>query len=149
MLHSDHLHILYLGYKDVMDLSIPHPPQAVPLPQRGRFKIDLLLWRRCPSAHTGADEVTCSTNLLQPATIMCHCEGACARGNLQPPSPIRKAFPKGEGLKYGHGDGFCVRQGHRAVPCLIAISRKMLKMIYILLEKGQYYDPNYSIKATE
>ena len=27
--------------------------------------------------------------------------------------------------------------------------RKLLKMIYILLEKGQYYDPNYAVKATE
>ena len=32
---------------------------------------------------------------------------------------------------------------------IIAVSRKLLKMIYILLEKGQYYNPNYSVKATE
>ena len=32
---------------------------------------------------------------------------------------------------------------------IIAFSRKLLKMIYILLEKGQYYDPNYAAKATE
>jgi len=31
----------------------------------------------------------------------------------------------------------------------IAVSRKLLKMIYILLEKGQYYDPNYAVKANE
>ena len=32
---------------------------------------------------------------------------------------------------------------------IIAVSRKLLKMIYILLEKGQYYNLNYSVKATE
>jgi len=32
---------------------------------------------------------------------------------------------------------------------IIAVSRKLLKMIYILLEKGQYYDPNYAVKAKE
>ena len=32
---------------------------------------------------------------------------------------------------------------------IIAVSRKLLKMIYILLEKGQYYDPNYAVKATD
>ena len=29
-----------------------------------------------------------------------------------------------------------------------AVSRKLLKMIYILLEKGQYYDPNYAVKES-
>ena len=27
--------------------------------------------------------------------------------------------------------------------------KKLLKMVYILLEKGQYYDPNYAVKAAE
>ena len=32
---------------------------------------------------------------------------------------------------------------------IIAVSRKLLKMICILLEKGQYCDPNYAVIATE
>ena len=45
---------------------------------------------------------------------------------------------------------FWSHQGHIGQKkAIIAISRRLLKMIYILLEKGQYYDPNYSVKATE
>ena len=45
---------------------------------------------------------------------------------------------------------FWSHQGHIGQKkAIIAVSRKLLKMIYILLEKGQYYDPNYSVKATE
>ena len=41
-------------------------------------------------------------------------------------------------------------QGHIGQKkAIIAVSRKLLKMIYILLEKGQYYDLNYAVKATE
>ena len=45
---------------------------------------------------------------------------------------------------------FWSHQGHVGQKkAIIAVSRKLLKMIYILLEKGQYYDPNYAVKATE
>ena len=45
---------------------------------------------------------------------------------------------------------FWSHQGHIGQKkAIIAVSRKLLKMIYILLEKGQYYDPNYAVKATE
>ena len=56
------------------------------------------------------------------------------------------------------GAALCLdRSRHNTVPCcsvgqkkaIIAFSRKLLKMIYILLEKGQYYDPNFAVKATE
>ena len=50
----------------------------------------------------------------------------------------------------GFSRWFWSHQGHIGQKkAIIAISRKLLKMIYILLEKGQYYDPDYSIKATE
>ena len=57
----------------------------------------------------------------------------------------KKPSPEGEGswqVRMNH-------LAHRTVLCAIAVSRKLLKMIYILLEKGQYYDPNYAVKATE
>ena len=38
---------------------------------------------------------------------------------------------------------------NRAKKAIIAVSRKLLKMIYILLERGQYYDLNYTAKAIE
>ena len=45
---------------------------------------------------------------------------------------------------------FWSHQGHIGQKkAIIAVSRRLLKMIYILLEKGQYYDPNYAVKATE
>ena len=45
---------------------------------------------------------------------------------------------------------FWSHQGHIGQKkAIIAVSRKLLKMIYILLEKGQYYDPTYAVKATE
>ena len=45
---------------------------------------------------------------------------------------------------------FWSHQGHIGQKkAIIAVSRKLLKMIYILLEKGQYYDPNYAVKTTE
>ena len=45
---------------------------------------------------------------------------------------------------------FWSHQGHIGQKkAIIAVSRKLLKMIYILLETGQYYDPNYAVKATE
>ena len=45
---------------------------------------------------------------------------------------------------------FWSHQGHIGQKkAIIAVSRKLLKMIYILLEKEQYYDPNCAVKATE
>lgn len=50
----------------------------------------------------------------------------------------------------GFSRWFWSHQGHIGQKkAIIAVSRKLLKMIYILLEKGQYYDPNYAVKATE
>ena len=50
----------------------------------------------------------------------------------------------------GFSRWFWSHQGHLGQKkAIIAVSRKLLKMIYILLEKGQYYDPNYAVKATE
>ena len=50
----------------------------------------------------------------------------------------------------GFARWFWLHQGHIGQKkAIIAVSRKLLKMIYILLEKGQYYDPNYAVKATE
>ena len=45
---------------------------------------------------------------------------------------------------------FWSHQGHIGKKkAIVAVSRKLLKMIYLLLERGQYYDPNYTAKATE
>jgi transposase len=45
---------------------------------------------------------------------------------------------------------FWSHQGHIGQKkAIMAVSRKLLKMIYILLEQGQYYDPNYAVRATE
>ena len=45
---------------------------------------------------------------------------------------------------------FWSHQGHVGQKkAIVAVSRKLLKMIYILLERGTYYDPNYTAKATE
>ena len=45
---------------------------------------------------------------------------------------------------------FWSHQGHIGQKkAIIAVSRKLLKMIYILLETGQYYDPNYAARAVE
>ena len=50
----------------------------------------------------------------------------------------------------GFSKWFWSHQGHLGQKkAIIAVSRKLLKMIYILLERGQYYDPNYAVKATE
>ena len=50
----------------------------------------------------------------------------------------------------GFSRWFWSHQGHIGQKkAIIAVSRKLLKMIYILLERGQYYDPNYAVKATE
>ena len=50
----------------------------------------------------------------------------------------------------GFSRWFWSHQGHIGQKkANIAVSRKILKMIYILLEKGQYYDPNYAVKAAE
>ena len=50
----------------------------------------------------------------------------------------------------GFSSWFWSHQGHLGKKkAIVAISRKLLKMIYILLEKEQYYDPNYTVKATE
>lgn len=45
---------------------------------------------------------------------------------------------------------FWSHQGHVGKKkAIVAVSRKLLKMIYILLERGQYYDLNYTAKLTE
>jgi hypothetical protein len=45
---------------------------------------------------------------------------------------------------------FWSHQGHIGQKkAIIAVSRRLLKMIYILLKKGLYYDPNYAVKAAE
>ena len=45
---------------------------------------------------------------------------------------------------------FWSHQGHISQKkAIIAVSRKLLKMIYIHLEKGQYYDPNHTVTAAE
>ena len=62
------------------------------------------------------------------------------RNVTREPSPCPHSFSK----------WFWSHQGHIGQKkAIIAVSRKLLKMIYILLEKGQYYDPNYAVKATE
>lgn len=50
----------------------------------------------------------------------------------------------------GFSSWFWSHQGHLGKKkAIVAISRKLLKMIYILLERSQYYDPNYALKQTE
>ena len=50
----------------------------------------------------------------------------------------------------GFSNWFWSHQGHLGKKkAIVAISLKLLKMIYILLERGQYYDPNYTVKAME
>lgn len=57
--------------------------------------------------------------------------------------PCRGGFFSGGSVKEG-------QEGETSCPVGDLVGfRKLLKMIYILLEKGQYYDPNYAVKATE
>ena len=45
---------------------------------------------------------------------------------------------------------FWSHQGHVGQKkAIIAVSRKLLKMIYILLERGTHYDPNYALRPRE
>ena len=45
---------------------------------------------------------------------------------------------------------FWSHQGHIGQKkAIIAVSKRLLKMIYILLEKGQYYDPKRTVKTAE
>lgn len=45
---------------------------------------------------------------------------------------------------------FWSHQGHIGQKkAIIAVFIKLLKTIYLLLEKGQYYDPAYAVNATE
>ena len=82
---------------------------------------------------------------------------SCAIVSTRRTVPCARAIPAGVGSSGWRNRFLCYRVNTQNRPlcyigqkkAIIAVSRKLLKMIYILLEKGQYYDPNYAVKASE